>query len=247
MIKLGYSIGVPNAKFSLKERIKILLSVENHAIELGFTRSDRLKEELDDEDVKNIKYFKHIYIHAPVVSSIDANTGEKVWIRYPSNEADSIIGKILEIAKRIKANIILFHPDLVDNFDWLNDKIGNLLAFENMDVKKQFGSTVNDLGKVFSKSPQAKWVCDVNHIYTVDSSMKLTEGFHQAFENRLCYYHLSGYGGFHDCFYVSREDIIVNGLKDFTKPIIHEGNALRNGKISLRKENEYILKYLKKH
>jgi len=245
MIRLGYSIGDPNPKFTLKERIKILLSVESHGIELGFTRSDRLNESLDDEDVRNIKRFNHISIHAPVVSSVDPSTGDKVWIRYPSNEADSIIDKVLEIAYRTNANIILFHPDLIDDFDWINDKVDNLLAFENMDVKKPFGSTVGDLERVFLKSPQARWVCDVNHLYTVDHSMKLTEEFHQAFGDRLSYYHLSGYGGFHDCFYVSGEDIIMNGLKDFTKSIIHEGMALRDGKISLQKENEYILEYLK--
>ena len=242
MIKLGYSLGGSKPKHpSLRERINILLSVENHAVELSYIDSTRLQEKLDNDDIEKMKKFKFISIHTPTILS---KTNKK-FIRYPSKEGNAFIDKILKIAKKINANIILFHPDLIDDFEWLNNKIGNHLAFENMDAGKSFGKTIIDLKKVFSKSPQAKWVCDVNHIYTIDQSMKLSEEYHKNFADRLSYYHLSGYGGGHNPLYISQEDIILKGIKNFSVPIINEGGALKDGRESLLKENKYILDRLK--
>ncbi|MFA6304924.1 MAG: hypothetical protein WCV73_00350 [Patescibacteria group bacterium] len=241
MIKLGYSLGQKKPKYSLKERIEILLSVENYAVEVSYIVAGRLDEKLDTDDIKKIKQFDYISIHAPALTTEDP----KVWLRYPSAEGKAVIEDLLKIAKDINANTILFHPDLVDDFKWLNDKVGNLLAFENMDVHKSFGKTVEDLKSIFKQAPQAKWVCDVNHLYTIDQSMELAEEFHKNFQNKLCHYHLSGYGGFHEALHISQEDIILKGIKDFSIPIINEGSALRDGKTSLLKENDYILDRLK--
>lgn len=242
MIKLGYSLSAgSNSKYSIKERIKILSSVETYAAELGYVVASRLAEELDAEDVAELKKFEYLSVHAPAVASDQDKIN---FIRYPSDEAEEALDKILKIAKAVKPQTILFHPNLVDDFGWLNKKIGNLLAFENMDAGKSFGKSVKDLEKIFTQAPSARWVCDVNHIYTLDHSMRLAAAFHAAFQDRLCHYHLSGYGGFHDCLYISQEDVILEGIKNFSIPIIHEGRALRNGKESLVKENEYILSRL---
>jgi hypothetical protein len=240
MIKLGYSLGVgPNPKYIRKERIKLLLSFEDEAVELDYVVADRLEEKLDAEDIQRLKKFKYISIHAPALTA----EGGK-WIKYPSNEAEKIINQIISIANEVNVKTIVFHPDLVDDFNWLYEKVGDRLAFENMDLSKSFGKTVQDLERIFREVPNAKWVCDVNHIYTIDVSMELTNNFHQMFHDRLCHYHLSGYGGFHDCLYISQEDIILEGIKDFSVPIIHEGRAIRDGLDSLSKENRYILDIL---
>jgi hypothetical protein len=245
MIKLGYSLGVPpDSKYSLKERIKIISSVETYAVELSYLRKSRLKDRLDKEDIEGLKKFQYRSIHAPAIDDDYDSHDKRRWIRYPNKESAELLDLIIEIADETKANTILFHPESIDDFNWLNEKVGERLAFENMDIKKSFGATIKDLEKVFSQAPKAKWVCDVNHIYTIDSSMKLADDFHQAFGDRLCHYHLSSYGGLHDSFYISQEDIILKGLKDFSKPIIHEGWALRDGKDSLVKENKYILNRL---
>jgi endonuclease IV len=233
MIKLGYSLGGSNYPDSLKERIKILLEFGREAVEVSYIIVARLEDKFDHEDIKLLKRFKFISIHAPVLISKDEVNGEK--------NSSSIIQSLLKTAKTIGAKAILFHPDLVDDISWLNKQVGRLLAFENMDKDKLFGRTVNDFKEIFRQAPQAKWVCDLNHIYTIDPSMKLARNFHQAFGRRLSYYHLSAYGAWHDCFYNTGEDIILSGLEDFSVPIIHEGGALREGRESLKKENDYIL------
>ncbi|MBN1779334.1 MAG: hypothetical protein JW816_03900 [Candidatus Buchananbacteria bacterium] len=246
MIKLGYSLGSNKQKYSLKDKIKIISSVETHAVELSYMVIDELKEKPDEEDIELLKKFQYISIHAPALVYKNQETGEKKWIRYPDDNSQAVIMQLLEIAKKINANTILFHPDLVDDFSWLAKQIGSLLSFENMDKNKKFGNNIKDLEKIFSQAPNAKWVCDVNHIYTVDQSMKLSQKFHDAFGDRLCHYHLSAYGGFHEAFYISGEDIILQGIKNFSIPIIHEGQALRDGKESLIKENKYVLERLEK-
>lgn len=237
MIKLGYSLGESKPKFSLKERIKILMSVETHAVEVSFIVADRLNETLDAEDIENIKQFDSISIHAP---AIDTEKSKK-RIRYPGKEGNAMIDQLLVLADTINANFILFHPDAIDDFGWINNKVGTRLALENMDVSKPFGNTVEDLEQAFMQAPDAKWVCDVNHIYTMDKTMKLSEQFHKKLQDKLCYYHLSGFGDWHDALHLSQEDVILDGIKDLSKPIIDEGRALRDGKESLLKENKYIL------
>jgi len=74
--------------------------------------------------------------------------------------------------------------------------------------------------------------------------MSRANQYYQKFKKRLCHYHLSGYGGFHDCLCLTREDIILKGITDYSKPIISEG-AAKNMKEIIQREHRYILKKLK--
>lgn len=237
MIKLGYSLGESRPKFTLKERIKILMSVETAAVEVSYIVAERLQYELDAEDVANIKKFDFISIHAPAIVTNDG----KERIRYSPQRGADIVGQVNAIADRLGADIILFHPDAIEDFVWINKAVGSRLAFENMDKAKSFGKSVEDLEHAFEQAPNAKWVCDVNHIYTIDKTMKLSDAFHRRFQDKLAYYHLSGYGGWHNALHISQEDIILEGIKDLSKPLIDEGQALRDGQESLLKEHKYIL------
>jgi hypothetical protein len=245
MLKLGYSTGAIGTKLSLKERLKLIWEIEKFAVELGFTRSERLENAIDNESLQLIKQFEYISIHAPVKKTVNPKTREGTAIRYPSKEADHIIEKIVHILKITSAQTVVFHPDLVDDFGWLNKIFKAKLAFENMDAKKEFGKTTKDLRQVFKKAPEAKWVFDLNHLYTVDPTMKLADRFYEAFKNRLCHYHLSGYGGFHNCLCLTKENIILEGIKEYSVPIIHEGSATREGKDLLIRENNYILSFFR--
>jgi hypothetical protein len=245
MLKLGYSTGVVKSKLSFKERVKLIWEIEKEAIELCYTRSERLKEDIDNESLQLIRQFKYISIHAPVKRTTNPITNEGISIRYPSQEANQIIKKINHILQETKAQTILFHPNLVDDFDWLNKIFKDKLAFENMDVDKKFGKSIKDLTHAFQKAPGAKWVFDLNHLYTVDPTMKLSDKFYKAFREKLCHYHLSGFGGFHDCLCLTKEDVILKGIKDFSVPIIHEGSATREGKNLLIRENKYILSFFR--
>lgn len=232
MIKLGYSTG-GKSKISLKKRVKKILDVEDFAIEVSFIAPDRLKEKISDKTIDLIKNFKYVSVHAPARE-----------VAYPSKKDAWVIKSLKEIVQRIKPHTVLFHPNNILDFDWLNNEFGSLVSFENMDKRKKFGKTVKDLKQVFKKSPQAKFVFDINHLYTVNSKIDLVGKFHAQFGKRLCHYHLSAYGGWHTCFCLTNEDFLLKRIIDFSKPIIHEGSVI--DKNLIEKENEYILKRFRK-
>jgi hypothetical protein len=107
-----------------------------------------------------------------------------------------------------------------------------------MDIDKKFGKSIEDMKHVFELCPDAKWVFDLNHVYTNDNTMETAKDFYNTFKQRLTHYHLSGYGGFHDALCLSKEDIILKGIQSLEFPIIDEGNLLLKG--VLKEEFEYV-------
>lgn len=223
----------------LVRNLKKALDFSNGAVELSFTSLHKVVYSREMVDVFN--KFKYKSIHLPVVEEI---SGVKSFLSYPDTNIELQLGIIDQIIMESSPNTVLIHPDQVNDFDWVSKKYGSQLAFENMDSEKKFGKTINDIKNVFRKCPQAKWVFDVNHIYTYDNSMKLADDFYNAFKDRLTHYHLSGYGGFHDALCLSKEDIILKGIISFDFPIIDEGNLLL--KNVLNEEYEYILERIGK-
>lgn len=213
------------------EEAKAAFAFSNEVVEIGFTRISKII--YAKRAINLISKFKYRSIHMPVLN--DNNI-----IHYPDPSIDKWLNVIDIIITEINPHTILFHPDQVDNFNWANKKYGNRLAFENMDSRKSFGKTVEDMSKVFELCPNAKFVLDVNHAYTNDKTMKLADSFYSIFRDRLIHYHLSGFGGFHNALCTTREDIILNGIKSFDIPIVHEGNLLANN--LLKKEFKYISK-----
>lgn len=230
--------------FSLKERIKLFLLLESDSIELSYIDAKKFEEELDEEDIDNLRKFKYRSIHAPVFITPDGIYENRKVLFYPAENTKEILNQIIEVADKIQADTILFHPDNITDFAALEKIFGERLAFENLDSRKEKFNQVKDLRQAYLLAPKAKFVLDVNHIYTMDKTMSLARDFYDNFKDRLCHYHLSAFGGFHDCFISTGEDIILKGLIDLEIPIIHEGNALKNGLISLKAEHQYILNHL---
>ena len=232
-IKLGFSTGCFfEYDLPLEEKVKFISDLETEAIELGFVAKERLKEEISDKALALARKFKYRSIHAPGRS-----------VTYPSKEADWIVKQLLLIAKKIKADTVLFHPDRVKDFDWLNKTFGSLVSFENMDSQKSFGGSIEDLRLVFERSPQAKWVFDLNHLYTLNPSMNQVEAYYKQFKDRLCHYHLSSHDTWHTLFTLTPKKAILNGVTNFDVPIIHEaGNkAMRE---LIKGEYDYLLEKL---
>lgn len=236
-LKLGFAVSNKTENTEdLIHKIEDALKVNNEAIELSLTRASKFKQPFTDEVFNLVNKFKYKSIHAPVRDS------ELNMIKFPSAEGEKLLDIVDKIAENINPNAILFHPDVVEDFNYLNSRYGTTLAFENMDLAKSFGKTVKDMEDIFKKSPQAKWVLDINHIYTNDKSMEITKEFYSKFKDRLTHYHISSLGDFHDCFYVTHEDIILNGVMDAETPMIHEGNAI--DKNIGQEEFQYIQSYL---
>jgi len=232
-IKLGFSTGVFwNYNMPLKEILKILLEIDNSAVEVMLKRPVNLVKNIDQKTIDLFKKFKYRSIHAPCKE-----------VKYPSIKGKLVISKLVKIADQVNAHTILFHPNNVADFNWLAGKVGYRLAFENLDNRNDAFGSVKEMKELFQKAPRAKFVFDLNHLYTHDQTMSLAEDFHTAFGDRLCHYHFSGYGGFHNCISQTKENIIFSGLMDLSKPIINEG-ASKNMKNIIHQDYQYILDFL---
>lgn len=235
MIKFGTAIDSKRADADeLVANIEKALDFSDQVVELSLTKISKVIYSTRASNL--LKKFKYRSIHLPVL-----NDGK--FISYPDPSIEKEMKIIDQFIEDISPQTVLVHPDQVRDFGWVVNKYGSRLAFENMDSKKKFGKTVEDMEIVFNKCPKAKWVFDLNHIYTNDNSMSLAKDFFARFKNRLTHYHISGYGGFHDALCLSHEDVIIKGLLSLNYPIVDEGNLL--SKDVLREEFNYITERLK--
>jgi sugar phosphate isomerase/epimerase len=120
----------------------------------------------------NLDSFERVSIHAPV--GIDS--------------ADVIVQAIIRLPH--DGDVIL-HPDLYSTADTVF-ALGDRAVFENMDVAKSFGRTVEDLTTVFERFPDAGLCLDVAHVWTNDRSLTLGHELLDAFGDRLRQVHVSG-------------------------------------------------------
>jgi hypothetical protein len=116
--------------------------------------------------------FARVSLHAPIRAS----------------HAPSVIATIRALP--LEGDVV-FHPDA-----WVGEAalatLASRVVFENMDVGKRFGRSVDDLRHVFAAHPYAGLCLDVAHVWTVDPSMQLGHDLLDAFGERLRQLHVSG-------------------------------------------------------
>ncbi|MBA3842214.1 MAG: hypothetical protein H0X39_06295 [Actinobacteria bacterium] len=86
---------------------------------------------------------------------------------------------------------VILHPDLYAAADAAFE-LGERAVFENMDVAKRFGKSVEDLALVLDHFPAAGFCLDVAHVWTNDPSLDLGHALIDAFAPRLRQLHVSG-------------------------------------------------------
>jgi hypothetical protein len=120
----------------------------------------------------HLEEFARISLHAPV------------GIR----STDVVTHAILQLP--LDGDVIL-HPDLYGADETVHI-LGDRAVFENMDIAKPFGTSVEDLGVVFERFPVAGFCLDVAHVWTNDPSLVLGHDLVDAFGDRLRQLHVSG-------------------------------------------------------
>jgi hypothetical protein len=86
---------------------------------------------------------------------------------------------------------LILHPDVYRGEAAVTG-LGPRAVFENMDVVKGFGRSVDDLHEVFETFPQAGFCLDVAHVWTNDPTLRLGQELLDAFGDRLRQVHVSG-------------------------------------------------------
>lgn len=229
-IKLGFSTGTFYRHCDTAEALQVFKNNNISVVELGFLKpetimDDSLLEQITPELLKN---FEYVSLHAPK------------FVYKDNEQTKSIFERIERINSIRKLDAVVFHPDLVEDFDIFN-QVGFQVAFENMDNRKKIFKTPRELENLVSKNEKFNAVLDLNHVYVNDNTMSLAEEFHKTIEDKLVEYHISGYKELHDPLYLTKQLEIINAIQRKDIPIIVE-SVLSLNEISL--EKEYVSNYL---
>lgn len=124
-------------------------------VELIFATPKELIEfELDKKSATFLKSKKFITIHMPL----------KEIIYKKNSETKKLLKKATNLAKKVNAQYLLFHPIIVSDFSALQSPIQ--ICIENMDKKsKEIGyTTVQEMQQLFDKHPTFGFVLDISHV-----------------------------------------------------------------------------------
>ena len=174
MRPMGFSTGaLALADFS--KALAMMASLDAlRAVELSALRSPELAPLVDALPSLDLSRYEYVAVHAPSAFSADAEAG--------------IVGLLGEVAAR--GWTIVVHPDAIR--DWSIWRVfGSQLCIENMDKRKPFGRTVEELAACFDRAPEASLCLDLGHARQVDPSMSTAFAIMRAYGNRLRHIHLS--------------------------------------------------------
>ncbi|MCX6728423.1 MAG: hypothetical protein NTV39_01480 [Candidatus Saccharibacteria bacterium] len=156
----------------------------------------------------DIKGFKYTSVHAPIYRE-----GKK-------SEYIKAMKAIEKMHREVPFDAVVLHPDMFDDFSFLKD-IGLPFAVENMDSRRESCKNVEDLQKVFTIF-DVPMVFDINHSFTNDPTMELSDDLVKAFKPKIKELHISGFGTFHEPLFKTKQDMIISAVPNVDLPIIIE-------------------------
>lgn len=218
---LGVSTGGPyRQQRSLQKVLKAVAHAGYNAVELS-----RAVFEIPMLHAEDLSPFSYVSLHAPVLP-------------YGKNAATEKAFRVIETLYAVRPlDCVVFHPDSVEDFSVFRDTLFPV-AFENMDWRKASHRDVRDMQQVMNHDSRFRFVFDVNHAYTNDTTLALGRKFYDALTSRLAQIHLSGFTTIHDPLFQTQQDFLIDLIQNFSVPIILEGVG---GIEELQPERDYVL------
>ncbi len=175
----------------------------------------------------NLTPFDYISLHAP------AHAYQK------DENSRSLLDKLSLIAQKYSLKNIVFHVDLVRDWDVFLDYKLLPISIENMDDRKTSGRSLEDIKAILDKY-DFNLTLDLQHCFVNDRSLRLAEQFQDEYPSKIVEYHLSGYDEslLHYPLFKTKQDQIINCLRYTDKPIIIESTFDKIG------EHESELEYI---
>ena len=103
-------------------------------------------------------------------------------------EEAELVTRLQELADWAQG--IVMHPDTIED-PGLYRSLGRALLIENMDSRKEWGRTRDELAEVFGDLPEAGFCFDIAHAWSIDPEMAVAGDLLDGFGNRLRHVHLS--------------------------------------------------------
>ncbi len=119
-----------------------------------------------------------------------------VSIHGPSKQREMPEARLVEILLhlRSKADVVVLHPDAMHDLPEY-ERLGSLLAVENMDSRKNLGQTVEQLEPIMDALPDARLCFDIAHAKAVDPTMAEGARILDRWLDRLSHVHVSSLDG----------------------------------------------------
>jgi hypothetical protein len=169
---IGFSTGA--VAYSDFQRALELMAVEPvNCIELSALRFHEVAPLLNAIETLDLHRYGYVSFHAPSSFTVEQEPF------------------LVEQLKRVPQHWpIVLHPDTIHNWEaWR--QFGSQLAVENMDRRKPWGRTVEELARTFSDLPDAAMCFDIGHARQCDTSMTEAYRILKAFQHRLKQIHVS--------------------------------------------------------
>jgi hypothetical protein len=170
---LGYSTGAL-ALSDFRLALAILKEQPVDAVELSAIRENELIPLLRSLNDLDLSRFAYVSLHAPS--------------QFSQQAAGWIFQELYD--HRHNGWPIIVHPGTL-NYDPDWRLLGSQLCIENMDKRKPFGRTVQELDLLFDRFPHASFCFDIGHARQVDTSMIEAYKMLKKFGPRLRQVHVS--------------------------------------------------------
>ena len=231
-LNIGFSVGcLHTSGLNNIASIEAIRKTGCRAIELSFLRlKDFTEDNLAHLPVPRLlENFNYISLHAPIHG-------------YGYDAISRSIFRDLERLHRrsLRLNLVVFHPDTVQDFGVFRE-LEVPFGFENMDNRKKSFRGAYEMAELLKIVPDAKFIFDVNHLWSNDPTMESAGEFYRFLGSRLAQIHLSGYSGGHVPIHVRKQVRMLNAIQDSDVPIIIESVMPPE---DLIKELRYVEKYM---
>jgi sugar phosphate isomerase/epimerase len=169
----GFSTGAL-ALSDFRRALDLMKSTDADAVELSALRKSELKPLIAALDDLDLKRFRHVSVHAPS--------------QFSAKEEPEILDELRRAAEF--GYYIVVHPDTLHDLKaW--STLGPRLCIENMDKRKSFGRSADELALLFESLPEAGLCFDIAHARQFDSSMTEAYRILLRFADRLVQVHFS--------------------------------------------------------
>ena len=199
-----------------------------NAIELSVIDSSNL-EKLETLSKYVLKPFAFRSIHMPTN------------IYYKNNkDTKELLKRIEYISRNLNISNVVLHPDTIQSLK-IFEEYDVPFSIENMDRRKKFGKDINEIRYILENT-NFRFVLDINHIYTIDKSLKLAEHFIEEFMDKIVEIHLSGCENYsHVALLKTKQKELIEKIKSLNKPIIIE--SVFDSLNDIQKEWDFIMKF----
>jgi hypothetical protein len=233
--KIGFSTGVfwHNYRHNLLESyIEKIFRLNCSVLELNSVVVDRLDSILGLSKELIVK-FGFLSLHAP--------SSEFVYDR--NKETFICLNKISKILSKFNLDTVVLHPTSVKDWTVFKDYGDLPICIENMDNRKTTGRNYQELKNILEEYGFG-FVLDLQHCYSNDKTMKLSNELKEKFKNQIRLYHVSGYkNDYHFPIYKTKQKKILSGLENNSNIIIESPFETYE---EMELELQYILRNLSK-